>query len=47
MLLKDEEINALFFDRDERAITEVEKKYGAYLKAVAADMTNDRRDAEE
>ena len=47
MLLKDEEINALFFDRDERAIEEVDKKYGAYLKAVAAEMTADRRDAEE
>ena len=47
MLLKDEEINALFFDRDERAITEVDKKYGAYLNAVAAGMISDRRDAEE
>lgn len=47
MLLKDEEINALFFDRDEKAITEVDKKYGSYLKTVAADMTADKRDAEE
>lgn len=47
MLLKDEEINELFFDRDEKAITELDKKYGAYLKTVAADMTADRRDAEE
>ncbi|MBO4422741.1 MAG: sigma-70 family RNA polymerase sigma factor [Clostridia bacterium] len=47
MLLKDEEINALFFDRDETAITEVDKKYGAYLRSVAAGMTDDRRDAEE
>ena len=47
MLLKDEEINALFFDRDEKAITEVDKKYGSYLKTVAADMAADKRDAEE
>ena len=47
MLLKDEEINALFFDRDEKAIAEVDKKYGTYLKNIAADMTADRRDAEE
>lgn len=47
MLLKDEEINALFFDRDEKAISETDKKYGAYLKTVAAAMTADRRDAEE
>ena len=47
MLLKDEEINGLFFDRDERAVSETDKKYGAYLKAVAKDMTGDRRDAEE
>lgn len=43
----DEEINRLYFDRDEAAIAETEKKYGAYLKKIAADMTNDRRDAEE
>ena len=47
MLLKDDEINGLFFDRDEKAIAETDKKYGAYLKAVASDMTKDRRDAEE
>jgi RNA polymerase sigma-70 factor (ECF subfamily) len=47
MLLKDEEINDLFFDRDEKAISETDKKYGAYLKNVAAAMTADRRDAEE
>ena len=43
----DEEINRLYFDRDEAAIAETEKKYGAYLKKIAVDMTNDRRDAEE
>lgn len=43
----DEEINRLYFDRDEDAIAETQKKYGAYLKKIAADMTDDRRDAEE
>lgn len=47
MLLSDEEINELFFERDEKAIAEVDKKYGEYLKAIAANMTDDRRDAEE
>lgn len=47
MLLSDEEINGLFFERDEKAIAEVDKKYGEYLKAVAVNMTGDRRDAEE
>ena len=47
MLLTDDEITALFFDRDEKAVAEVDKKYGEYLKSVALNMTGDRRDAEE
>lgn len=47
MPLTDDEINKLYFDRDEKAISETEKKYGEYLKSVAANMTGDRRDAEE
>jgi len=47
MYFTDDEITALFFDRDERALTETDRKYGEYLKAVAANMTDDRRDAEE
>ena len=43
----DEEINRLYFDRDEAAIAETQRKYGAYLKKIASDMTEDRRDAEE
>ena len=43
----DEEINRLYFDRDEAAIAETQRKYGAYLKKIAANMTDDRRDAEE
>ena len=46
-LLSDEEINRLFFDRDEKAIAETQRKYGAYLQKIARDMTDDRRDAEE
>ena len=43
----DEEINRLYFDRDEDAVAETQRKYGAYLKKIASDLTNDRRDAEE
>ena len=43
----DEEINRLYFDRNEDAIAETQKKYGAYLKKIASDMTDDLRDAEE
>ena len=46
-LLHDDEISQLYFDRNEQAIAETEKKYGKYLKKIAADMTDDRRDAEE
>ena len=45
--INDEEINRLYFDRDEAAIAETQRKYGAYLKKIASDMTDDRRDAEE
>ena len=46
-LQQDDEINRLYFDRNEDAIAETEKKYGAYLKKIAHDLTDDRRDAEE
>ncbi|MBQ7699388.1 MAG: sigma-70 family RNA polymerase sigma factor [Clostridia bacterium] len=45
--INDEEINRLYFDRDEAAIAETQRKYGKYLKKIAADMTDDKRDAEE
>ena len=45
--LKDHEIIALFFERSERAITELISKYGAAIKNVASNILKDPQDAEE
>ena len=45
--LKDHEIIALFFERSERAITELINKYGAAIKNVASNILKDAQDAEE
>ena len=45
--MTDEEILDLFFARDERAIAEVGKKYGRYLRHAAAKIVNDPFIAEE
>ena len=45
--LKDHEIIALFFERSERAITELIIKYGAAVKNVASNILKDPQDAEE
>ena len=45
--LKDHEIIALFFERSERAITELINKYGAAIKSVASNILKDAQDAEE
>ena len=45
--LKDHEIIALFFERSERAITELINKYGAAIKNVASNILKDVQDAEE
>lgn len=45
--LKDHEIIALFFERSERAITELIGKYGAAIKNVASNILKDAQDAEE
>lgn len=45
--MKDSEIIDLFFDRNERALSEVELKYGAYLRSIARRILGDERDAEE
>lgn len=37
----------LFFERDETAIRETDKKYGAYLYRVAYNILHDREDCEE
>ena len=45
--MKDHEIIALFFERSERAITELINKYGATIKNVASNILKDAQDAEE
>ena len=45
--MKDHEIIALFFERSERAITELISKYGAAIKNVASNILKDAQDAEE
>ena len=46
-IASDEAILALFFDRDESAITETDRKYGKYLLAVAYNILQDREDSKE
>ncbi len=45
--LKDVEIIALFDSRDERAISELDKKYGKYCRTIAMRILNDGSDTEE
>ncbi len=45
--MEDETIVALFWERNEDAITESRKKYGSYLRAVAARILASFSDAEE
>ena len=45
--MKDHEIIALFFERSERAITELISKYGAAIKNVASNILKDVQDVEE
>ncbi len=45
--MDDEKIISLFFARDERAVAECRGKYGAYLRAVALNVTGSPQDAEE
>lgn len=45
--MEDEEIVALFLDRDERAVELSAKKYGARLRKLAFGITDDRLTAEE
>lgn len=46
-LLTDEQIIALFFAREERAIVETEKKYCQYLHTVAYNILANEQDCEE
>ncbi len=45
--LTDSEIIALYFERDESAITKTDEKYGKMLGRVAYNILHDRLDAEE
>ena len=45
--LSDEEIIELYWDRNEQAIKETDKKYGSYLYVIAYNIIHDRLDCEE
>lgn len=45
--MKDEEIIALFFERSEQAITELETRYGTLCRRIALNILGNRQDAEE
>jgi RNA polymerase sigma-70 factor (ECF subfamily) len=45
--MDDRGIIKLFFDRDESALTEAEKKYNGYCHSIAYGILGDRRDSEE
>ena len=45
--MEDQQIVALFFDRDEQAITQTAAKYGKYLFSIAYHILSSNRDSEE
>lgn len=45
--MDDKEIVSLYFERNENAVSETDKKYGAYLKKVAYNILSDIEDSEE
>ena len=45
--MEDSKIIRLFFERSEQAIQELDRKYGPAVKKTAANILNDRLDAEE
>ena len=45
--MDDERIVSLYWDRDERAISETSQKYGAYCHTIAQNILINREDAEE
>jgi len=45
--MEDEQILALFRERDERAIAETEARYGAYCRQIALRILGSKEDAEE
>ena len=46
-MIEDEKIIALFFERSEQAICELDKKYAKICCKLACNIVNDIRDAEE
>ena len=46
-VLSDEEIISLYWERNEQAIAETDRKYGHYLFTIANNILNDRLDCEE
>lgn len=45
--MKDEEIIGLFFGREEKAISETDKKYGPLCRKLAFEILGSNEDAEE
>ena len=45
--MDDEAIVALYWNRDEAAITETDRKYGPYCRSIAQNILSNREDAEE
>lgn len=45
--MEDEQILELYFERDEQALTETQKKYGAYCFSLANSILPNKQDAEE
>ena len=46
-LLTDDEIIDMYWERNENAINETDKKYGNYLFTIANNIVNDKMDCEE
>ena len=45
--MEDEEIIDLYFDRDESAITQTDKKYGKYCHTIANNILYNQEDSDE
>jgi len=45
--MEDDEIIKLYWERDEKAITETSKKYGAYCNSIAKNILKDLEDVKE
>lgn len=46
-MIEDEEIIKLFYERSERAISELDTKYGRFCQRLSYNIVNNRQDAEE